>query len=60
MRQPSDAAEALRYVFVEKVRCPRCGSDELKTTRSVNQGDGSTQRTTNCRSCGHHFFVIEE
>lgn len=56
----TDAAETLRYVFVEKPRCPRCGSDQLKTTRSDDQGDGTTSKTTNCRECGHHFFVIVE
>ena len=54
------ATESLRYVFIERARCPACGSDDLHTTRVEDQGDGSTARTTNCRRCKHHFFVIVE
>ena len=56
----TDPAEWLQFVFVERARCPACGADDLKKTRSVHQGDGSTRTTTNCRECGHHFFIIEE
>ncbi len=56
----TDAAESDRYVYVERPRCPRCGSPELKQTRARDQGDGSTCRTMNCASCKHHFFIIEE
>jgi hypothetical protein len=58
--ETADAAETLRYVYVERPRCPVCGSDDLHTTRSEDQGDGSTAKTTNCRTCRHHFFVILE
>jgi hypothetical protein len=56
----TDAAESDRYVFIERARCPKCGSDDLHTTRGKNQGDGSTCTTTNCRTCKHHFFIITE
>ena len=34
------AGESLRYVYIDRARCPACGSVNVKTTRSVNQGDG--------------------
>lgn len=54
--------ESRRYVFITKPRvaCPVCGGGSLKTTRSVDQLDGTSKRTTNCRTCGHHFFIIVE
>ena len=60
LEDETDAAESLRYVYIEPPRCPSCGSDDLHMTRSVNQGDGSVCKTTNCRNCKHHFFVIIE
>jgi transposase-like protein len=59
-RDPTDAAESLRYVFIEKPRCPACGSDELKTLRSNKENDGSVSRDTRCLSCNHQFFVVVE
>ena len=56
----SDAAESLRYIFVERPRCPRCGSPALKTQKTVNHGDDSITRETKCRDCGHRFFVVVE
>ena len=55
-----DPSEIDRYVFVEKVRCPRCGDCDLQITRSKTQEDSSVCRTANCRTCRHHFFIIEE
>ena len=55
-----DAAESLRYVFVERARCPKCASVNLDRKRSADQGDGSIKRTVNCLQCSHHFYVIEE
>ena len=50
-------AERLRYVFVARVRCPRCGSAKLKTLRSRRE-DGAVTRRTVCLTCGHRFFVV--
>jgi hypothetical protein len=58
--EPADAGERDRYVYIEKARCPVCGSDDLKTQHSEDQGDGSTKRDTLCRGCGWKFFVVEE
>jgi hypothetical protein len=55
-----DAAAWDEFVFVDRPRCPRCSSDDLKTTRSEQQGDGSVRRTTHCQCCGHRFFVVLE
>lgn len=52
--------DALRYVFVERARCPACGSADLQTVRSKDQGDGTVERRTQCRGCFHRFFVVVE
>jgi DNA-directed RNA polymerase subunit RPC12/RpoP len=55
------ADDSLRYVFIERPRCPACGSAELQTIRSKSdKSDGSKARRTACRDCGHRFFVIVE
>ena len=56
----ADAAEHDRYVFVERARCPRCGSLKLKTTRTERHGDESVTRHTVCRECGAKFYVVVE
>jgi len=53
-------AEPLRYVYIERPRCPKCGSIDLQTIRSRNQGDGTIERRTQCRGCFHKFFVVVE
>ncbi len=35
------ADDSLRYVHIERPRCPACGSADLQTIRSKDQGDGS-------------------
>jgi len=57
---PDDASAALRYVFIDRPRCPQCYSDSLKTKHSEGQGDGSVKRDTECRDCGWQFFVVLE
>lgn len=54
------ADDSLRYVHIERPRCPACGSADLQTIRSKDQGDGSKARRTACKKCGHKFFVIVE
>ena len=57
----ADAAESLRYVFVKRARCPACFSDQLQTRHSdPPESDGSVRRDTDCRNCGHHFYVVVE
>jgi DNA-directed RNA polymerase subunit RPC12/RpoP len=59
--QYATADDSLRYVFIERPRCPACGSTELQTVRSKSdKTDGSTSRRTACKECGHKFFVIVE
>jgi len=52
--------EPARFVFVEQVACPRCGSVDIKTTRSIANGDGSRSRSTACRACDWKFTVVVE
>lgn len=58
--ETDDAGEHLRYVYIQRPRCPACGSENLHRTRTEDQGDGSICKTMNCLDCQHHFFVIEE
>jgi len=44
----------------QRPRCPRCGSVELQTNRSIDQGDGSRLRWATCRQCEHRLrYVLE-
>jgi hypothetical protein len=47
-------------VFIERPRCPWCGSLNLQTQRSLRQRDGSRKRITVCRDCATNFDVIVE
>lgn len=49
-----------RYVFIERAKCPACGSVRLRTYRTSRHGDDSVTRHTECRDCGEKFFVILE
>lgn len=57
--RPAARAED-RYVFIERARCPSCGSARLRTYRTSRHGDESVTRHTECRDCGQKFFVILE
>ena len=57
---PADAAADPCLVFIERARCPECGSTDLQTQRSTRHGDDSISRRTKCRSCGLGFTVIVE
>ena len=48
------------YVFVERPRCPACGSVDLHPYKTVQQGDGSTLRYVRCKSCGEKAFLVIE
>ena len=56
--QNASTDDSLRYVYIERPRCPVCGSTNLQTIRSKDQRDGSVSRRTACKECGHRFFVI--
>ncbi len=59
--QDATKDDSRRYVFIERPRCPECGSTHLRTIRSKSdKNDGSTSRRTVCKACGHKFFVIVE
>lgn len=47
-------------VFIERARCPGCGSANLRTYRSTDQGDGSVLRHCVCRDCGERVRVVVE
>jgi hypothetical protein len=54
------AAPEAVYVFARLPRCPACGSSELRSRRSIDQGDGSRKRWTTCKICNETFFLILE
>ena len=49
--------EVVRY---QRPRCPHCGSEKIRTRRSINQGDGSMFRYTTCKNCEENFAVVAE
>jgi Zn ribbon nucleic-acid-binding protein len=59
-RDEPTGADTLRYVFVSRARCPACDSADLHTIRSIDQGDGTRRKRTQCLKCFHKFFVILE
>ena len=48
------------FIFVERPRCPLCGSRELKTYRSTSHDDGTRERHARCVSCGQRSRLIIE
>ena len=56
----TDAAKLTRYVFVERPRCPVCGSIDLQTVRTERQVDETKIQRKKCRRCAHRFLVIWE
>ncbi len=57
-KRDADPAERLRFCFVDKPRCPRCGSARLKTLRSMPAEDESRTQRKLCEDCGWRFFVV--
>jgi transposase-like protein len=55
-----DPPPADKFVFCVLPRCPRCDSHSLKTTRSIDNGDGSRTHRKRCRDCHHAFSVVWE
>lgn len=56
----ADLSPADRIVFVERPRCPRCAATDAKTTRSIDNGDGSRTQRKRCRVCDLPFVVVIE
>ena len=52
--------EPLEVVVVERARCPRCDSANLRRRGGGDQGDGSVLRYVACRDCGKYFVVVLE
>lgn len=57
---PEPPNPTTRYVFVELPRCPECGGTRHRAYRSVEQGDGSRMKWTECKTCHEKFIVILE
>lgn len=57
-RRPRNLDKPL--VFIERPRCPTCGSADLQTRRTTQNGDASLSRDTLCRECKLHFVVVVE
>lgn len=48
------------YVFVERPKCPRCGSPDLRTYGTRKGGDGTISRYAQCRACLVKLVVVLE
>jgi hypothetical protein len=59
-KKPEKDSDQIEDVWIQWPRCRRCGSMDLKTLRSKNNGDGSWTRRTYCRVCEGRFNVIIE
>lgn len=55
-RRPRNREKPL--VFIERPKCPTCGSAELKTRRTTRNEDASVSRDTVCQECDQHFIVV--
>jgi predicted Zn finger-like uncharacterized protein len=56
----AEASDPLRYVFIERTRCPACRSAKLRTQHTQTAADGSVTRSIKCQRCGHNFYGILE
>jgi DNA-directed RNA polymerase subunit RPC12/RpoP len=52
--------ERPRIVFVERPRCPACGSIRLQTYRTTQNGDSTVTRHARCRDCSQRILVVVE
>lgn len=62
MERPNDDRpdDGLRYVFVDRPRCPSCNCAELSAAiRSKRDGDATIQRRE-CLDCSHRFWLVWE
>jgi len=56
-----EQGEPLRYIFIERPRCPVCSKANLRTLRcKTDRLEDTVSRRTLCLECGHRFFVILE
>ena len=66
MRSTSDTVDSdklgrLPYVFADRIRCPACGSAQIKTVKSMPvEIDGSRSRYSKCLHCDGRFIVVIE
>jgi len=52
--------EKREYITLLRPRCPRCGSDRVRTQRTETRYDDATCQRKACRVCGNVFFVVWE
>jgi len=48
------------YLFIERPRCPNCGSLKLRTYRTSRHGDDSLTRHAACADCGQKVLIVLE
>lgn len=51
---------AVPIVFIQAPTCPYCGAVELRSIRSIDQGDDSRMRLAECKVCVMPFKVVIE
>jgi hypothetical protein len=58
-KHDDDDPEPVR-VFIDRARCPECGSCDLQSYRTDSNGDETVTRRTFCRECFFRFLVVVE
>ncbi len=53
---PSDG----KYVWARLPRCPACGGTRHHSYRSVDNGDGTRTKHTQCKDCHEKFLIVLE
>lgn len=59
-RVPASDADG-RYIFRERTRCTKCGSDSILIYKTMpREADGSIRRYARCGECLACYIVVEE
>lgn len=59
-RKKKSAKPKDEIIYYIKLRCPKCGSDQVPVQHTNPEIDGNTIRYHRCSDCGHTFKSIEE
>ena len=42
------------------MKCPKCGSHNVRVCMTKSTDDGVSVRRRNCRGCGHRWYTAQE
>ena len=64
MRETIDHSDGCRHrlpiVNRQLSSCDKCGSYQIKSDRSIDQGDGTRMKWVHCKVCEYRFIDIWE